>query len=169
MDIRPMYMKEFELNYTRSLLLFQVSFKHPMHVLQETRMQVSRCFFPNPRSTFITTSERLRSLPLSEYMWLREWIQSWQEDGGGIFRRLMGERLWPVLLGCPEDIHHNTSDGGCHHNMHFASGKAFALLKSYGNLNELAMRYCTCQVFQWLAIKLLMRRTFLSHVLSYYW
>lgn len=85
-------------------------------------MEVSRCFFPNPRSTFITSAARLQSLPVAEYMWLREWLQSWQEGGGGIFRRLMGERLWPVLLGCPEDIHHNTSDGGCLESMRFPSG-----------------------------------------------
>ena len=85
-------------------------------------MEVSRCFFPNPRSTFIAARRRLQALPQGEYMWLREWILSWQEGGGGIFRRLMGERLWPVLLGCPEDIHHNTSDGGCRHDMRFPQG-----------------------------------------------
>ena len=94
-----------------------------LHCVQVTQMDVSPCFYPNPRSTFITTADRIRSLPISEYMWLREWILSWQEDGGGIFRRLMGERMWPVILGCPEDIHHNTSDGGCMHDMYFPSGE----------------------------------------------
>eukprot|EP00873_Tetraselmis_striata_P018931 jgi/Tetstr1/439195/TSEL_027638.t1 len=86
------------------------------------RAEVSRCFFPNPLSTFIASAHRIRQLPQPEYMWLRQWVQSWQEDGVGVLRHMIGERLWPVLLGCPEDIHYNSTDGGCTESMRFLSG-----------------------------------------------
>jgi len=92
-------------------------------LLQESRTEVSRCFFPNPLNTFIATSARIQRLPQSEYMWLRQWAQSWQEDAGGVLRRLIAERMWPVILGCPEDIHHNSTDGGCTNDMKFPSGE----------------------------------------------
>eukprot|EP00191_Tetraselmis_sp_GSL018_P013453 CAMPEP_0177586456 /NCGR_PEP_ID=MMETSP0419_2-20121207/5085_1 /TAXON_ID=582737 /ORGANISM="Tetraselmis sp., Strain GSL018" /LENGTH=548 /DNA_ID=CAMNT_0019076355 /DNA_START=660 /DNA_END=2306 /DNA_ORIENTATION=+ len=92
-------------------------------IMKENRpVAVDRCFYPNARSTFLVSASRVLELPASEYMWIREWLQSWQEDGTGTLRRLLAERMWPVVFGCPEDIHNNGTSGGCTRDMRFPSG-----------------------------------------------
>lgn len=72
---------------------------------------------------FIASGRRIRELPVYEYMWLREWLLSWQEDGAGELRGLLAERMWPAALGCPEDIYSNSTESGCRSGMRFMSGR----------------------------------------------
>jgi len=79
----------------------------------------ARCAFVAPGSCFITTGARVRSLSKQDYGWIREWMQSWQEGSQGALRQSTGERMWPLILGCPEDLHSNLTGGGCPQGMAF--------------------------------------------------
>lgn len=85
-------------------------------------MDVGRSAYVSPGGCFIASAQRIRSLPVSEYNWLREWLQSWQEEEQGALRKSLADRMWPLMLGCKADLHSNISDAGCTAGMMYESG-----------------------------------------------
>mmetsp|Transcript_22652 Transcript_22652/g.62872 ORF Transcript_22652/g.62872 Transcript_22652/m.62872 type:complete len:759 (-) Transcript_22652:169-2445(-) len=66
------------------------------------------CFQAHAKGMFMVSAERVRSLPRSEYAWLRQWLHSW--DGQGIQRRFMMDVVWSLLFGCDADGHRRQTD-----------------------------------------------------------
>eukprot|EP00192_Tetraselmis_astigmatica_P009580 CAMPEP_0117648544 /NCGR_PEP_ID=MMETSP0804-20121206/463_1 /TAXON_ID=1074897 /ORGANISM="Tetraselmis astigmatica, Strain CCMP880" /LENGTH=848 /DNA_ID=CAMNT_0005454157 /DNA_START=379 /DNA_END=2925 /DNA_ORIENTATION=- len=81
-------------------------------------------FFHNTRSMFMVTARRLRSLPVSEYQWLREYTMSIPEREG-VKRRYVMERMWQAILGCPDELV-TKKLYGCPQNKGFLEGSAVA-------------------------------------------
>eukprot|EP00232_Nephroselmis_pyriformis_P027374 CAMPEP_0182856804 /NCGR_PEP_ID=MMETSP0034_2-20130328/2665_1 /TAXON_ID=156128 /ORGANISM="Nephroselmis pyriformis, Strain CCMP717" /LENGTH=569 /DNA_ID=CAMNT_0024987947 /DNA_START=283 /DNA_END=1989 /DNA_ORIENTATION=- len=86
----------------------------------------------NPHTLFSASRERLLSLPRGEYSMLLRYAL--QLNGfSGVMRRFALERVWHMMLGCPEDmvVMPNSKDearvrdlGGCRAGEHFGSGAA---------------------------------------------
>mmetsp|Transcript_10833 Transcript_10833/g.27856 ORF Transcript_10833/g.27856 Transcript_10833/m.27856 type:complete len:937 (-) Transcript_10833:157-2967(-) len=85
----------------------------------KTCSEGASCAYAAQSDAFVTSASRIRTLALRDYSWLREWLQQWQEDEQGALHGEIADRMWPMILGCPEDIHASTPAGGCRHNQHF--------------------------------------------------
>eukprot|EP00873_Tetraselmis_striata_P010292 jgi/Tetstr1/430556/TSEL_020354.t1 len=73
--------------------------------------QAPVCFQSQSKGMFMVSARRVWSLPRSEYVWLRQWLNSW--DAEGIQRRFMMDTLWSALFGCEEDGHSRATVSGC--------------------------------------------------------
>jgi len=70
------------------------------------------CFRAQTKGMFIVSAARVRTLPRSEYVWLRQWLNSW--DKHGVQRRFMMDSLWGAMFGCNAHGHGSqdmTSEG----------------------------------------------------------
>jgi len=76
----------------------------------------------NRGTTYAVSAARLRTLPLSEYIWLRQYVNSLVPGGRSIKRRFVMERIWQLILGCRRDAL-QARPTLCAHGEHFSSGK----------------------------------------------
>jgi len=60
-------------------------------------------YFYNTRSMWAASAPRLRSLPVTEYQWFREYIMSITFEKR-VKRRYVPERIWQAMLGCPSEL-----------------------------------------------------------------
>jgi len=83
----------------------------------------------NRGTTYAISGERIRTLRQSEYRWLHDYVSSIVPGSRGVKRRFVLERIWQVMLGCPQDALRKRK-GYCAPSSSFPSGNAVAPPKS---------------------------------------